>query len=92
MSDSQPRPWVFLQGQQIAFQFDPQQHNTLLDALEANQVSVHAECRSGYCGACRTRAITGDVNYPQAPLAFIRSGEILPCCCQPISDLTIDDQ
>lgn len=83
------RPWVFIQGQK-AFRFDPEQHDSLLEALEANKAKVHYECRSGYCGACRTPILDGEVAYRHPPIAFIRQGEILPCCCTPTSDLTLD--
>lgn len=85
---SNKRPWVFIQGQQ-AFQFDGQQHDSLLEAMEAHKVPVHFECRSGYCGACRTTTLEGEVDYQHQPIAFIRKGEILPCCCQPTTDITL---
>ncbi|WP_017445237.1 class I ribonucleotide reductase maintenance protein YfaE [Gayadomonas joobiniege] len=63
--------------------------NTLLEYLESRQYQVHYHCRDGYCGACRTELISGQVEYPKEPLAFVRRGEILPCCCRPTADLTI---
>lgn len=63
---------------------------TLLDALEAQQVEVHYHCRNGFCGACRTKLKQGEVTYINEPLAFVRPGDILPCCCVPASDLDID--
>ena len=83
------KPWVFIQGQQ-AFSFDKAQHDNLLEALESHRVSVHYECRSGFCGACRTTLVSGEVRYSHSPLAFLRPGEILPCCCIPTSDLTLE--
>lgn len=67
---------------------------TLLDCLESAGVEVHFHCRDGFCGACRVTKNSGDINYPHGePLAFIGEGEILPCCCVPVSDidLTIDE-
>lgn len=63
---------------------------TLLDALEAEQVEVHYHCRNGFCGACRTKLNSGEVTYINEPLAFVRAGDILPCCCVPASDLDIE--
>ncbi len=62
----------------------------LLDYLEQQTLVVHYHCRDGYCGACRTVLLEGEVNYPKAPLAFVRRGEILPCCCEPKGDLIIE--
>ncbi|MCU4674482.1 class I ribonucleotide reductase maintenance protein YfaE [Catenovulum sp. 2E275] len=64
--------------------------NCLLDYLESLDLTVHYHCRDGYCGACRTVLVEGDVHYPKEPLAFVRRGEILPCCCTPKSDLIIE--
>lgn len=65
-------------------------HGCLLEALEAHQVKVESQCRSGYCGACRLRLTRGQVKYLQAPLAFIQPGEILPCCCLPVEDIELE--
>ena len=65
-------------------------HRSLLDALKAHQVAVEFQCRSGYCGACRLRLLAGEVKYHQEPLAFVGSGEILPCCCLPVDDIELE--
>ncbi|MEA9389177.1 class I ribonucleotide reductase maintenance protein YfaE [Acerihabitans sp. TG2] len=62
---------------------------SLLEALEAHQVAVESQCRSGYCGACRLRLLSGQVTYRQTPLAFIKPGEILPCCCLPKGNIEL---
>ena len=54
---------------------------TLLDALERTGHQVEYQCRSGYCGACRIQLRAGSVAYDKPPLALLRRGEILPCCC-----------
>ncbi|APD90076.1 FeS-binding protein [Alteromonas mediterranea] len=54
---------------------------TILSALEAAGVNIHYHCREGFCGACRTKLIEGEVEYTTDPLAFIDDDEILPCCC-----------
>jgi ferredoxin len=51
---------------------------------------VEYQCRSGYCGACRLKLVKGDVVYRQPPLAFINDGEILPCCCMPLTDIELE--
>ncbi len=63
--------------------------NNLLESLEAQDVQVHYECRDGYCGACRTDLIEGEVAYLQEPMAWINKGEILPCCCVPKTALKL---
>ncbi|WP_085297263.1 class I ribonucleotide reductase maintenance protein YfaE [Cognaticolwellia mytili] len=66
-------------------------HRNLLECLESADVEVHYHCRDGYCGACRVALKSGEINYPQGePLAFIGDGEILPCCCIPCNDITIE--
>ncbi|WP_411693810.1 class I ribonucleotide reductase maintenance protein YfaE [Glaciecola sp.] len=63
--------------------------DTLLTHLEQQKVEVHFHCREGYCGACRTKLNSGQVEYTTDPLAFIDDDEILPCCCKPTSDISI---
>lgn len=62
---------------------------TVLEALERADVDVNYNCREGFCGVCRTKLITGTVEYHIEPLAFIDDDEILSCCTRPTSDITI---
>ncbi len=62
---------------------------TLLESLESQQIDVQYHCREGFCGACRTTLLEGEVEYTTDPLAFIDDDEILPCCCKPTSHLKI---
>ncbi|MFS1704968.1 class I ribonucleotide reductase maintenance protein YfaE [Alteromonas sp. AMM-1] len=66
-----------------------QANKTLLESLESHNIDVQFHCREGFCGACRTKILSGEVDYTTDPLAFIDDDEILPCCCKPISDITI---
>ncbi len=66
-------------------------HSNLLECLESADVEVHYHCRDGFCGACRVALKKGEINYPQGePLAFVGDGEILPCCCIPTTDISIE--
>lgn len=65
-------------------------NNTLLETLEQHQIEIQYHCREGYCGACRSKLISGEVEYTTDPLAFIDDDEILPCCCFPISSIDIE--
>ncbi|MBP0601587.1 2Fe-2S ferredoxin-like protein [Aeromonas sanarellii] len=63
---------------------------SLLETLERHGHRVEFQCRSGYCGACRTPLLAGKVHYPAAPLAFVSVGECLPCCCKPVGAIRLD--
>lgn len=72
------------------FYFDEGEEHNLLDCLEKQGVEMQSHCRAGFCGTCRVPLLEGEVHYPGGPpLAYIREGEILPCCCVPVSDLEI---
>ncbi len=62
----------------------------LLDYIEQQQLDVHFHCRDGFCGACRTKLIAGEIEYAKDPLAFVKKGDFLPCCSYPESDLVIE--
>lgn len=70
--------------------FNLQEGETLLEALERTGHEVEYQCRSGYCGSCRVKLLAGRVSYDEFPLAFVMPGEILPCCCRVLEDLTLD--
>ncbi len=63
--------------------------NTILETLEAAGIEVHYHCREGFCGACRSKLLSGSVSYTTDPLAFIDDDEILPCCCKPEQDIAL---
>ncbi|SIQ24210.1 ferredoxin [Aeromonas sp. RU39B] len=62
---------------------------TLLATLERHGFLVEVQCRSGYCGACRTPLLAGSVAYRQTPLAFVAKDECLPCCCHPVGTVRL---
>ena len=63
--------------------------HSLLDCLEQQQYDIPFQCREGYCGACRATLSQGQVIYNEEPLAFVRDGEVLLCCCKPDGDITL---
>ena len=67
---------------------------TLLRTLEANGILAPAHCRSGECGWCHSKLLSGEVYTPktvdgrrEADLIY---GYIHPCCAFPLSDVTIE--
>ncbi len=80
-------PIVSLQGQPVLL-FNGQQQS-LLEALEIKKIRIFSECRSGFCGACKTKVLSGNVQYFSEPLAALEADECLPCCCSPESDLNL---
>lgn len=63
---------------------------TLLQSMEEQGIETHFHCRDGFCGACRTQLISGQVTYINEPLAYVRQGDILPCVCVASSDIEIE--
>ena len=67
---------------------------SILRSLEANGIAAPAHCRSGECGWCHSRLVSGDVYIPEDTdgrrAADKKFGWIHPCCSYPISDVTLD--
>ncbi|RUO22320.1 (Fe-S)-binding protein [Aliidiomarina iranensis] len=63
---------------------------SLLEVMETSGLETRYHCRNGFCGACRTKLLSGSVRYTTDPLAYIRPGDILPCVCQAESDLQLE--
>ncbi|RQR56642.1 pyridoxamine 5'-phosphate oxidase [Burkholderia sp. Bp9140] len=57
---------------------------TLLEFAEGHGVAVPSECRSGSCGTCATRVLSGAVDYVQAHDAAVEPGCALLCVARPV--------
>ena len=68
--------------------------DTVLQILEKNGIAAPARCRSGECGFCHSRLLSGSVYVPPAldrrRLADAQFGCFHPCCSFPLSDLVIE--
>ena len=56
---------------------------SLLELAESRGLRPEFSCRGGSCGTCKTRLVSGQVNYPQAPAEIPDVGEVLICCAVP---------
>ncbi len=67
---------------------------TLMQAIERAGIVIEAGCRSGQCGWCRSRLISGKVFIPESresrDWADIQSGRIHPCVAYPLSDIEME--
>ena len=67
---------------------------TLLRAMEDAGLNPPSDCRSGRCGWCHSKLISGDVYIPASVDGRRKAdklyGYIHPCCTFPLSDLAID--
>lgn len=68
-------------------------NESVLVALERAGIEAPSRCRSGECGFCRCRLVSGDVFIPSNTdgrrLADIKFGYLHPCSSYPMSDITI---
>ena len=67
---------------------------SLLGSLEAAGIAAPSHCRSGECGWCHSRLVSGEVYTPKSVdgrrEADYLYGYIHPCCSFPLSDLVIE--
>lgn len=67
---------------------------SLLAALERGGIAAPSRCRSGECGFCRTRLLSGEVYIPASMdkrrLSDVTRNYIHPCVTFPLSDLSLD--
>ncbi|MBV4472675.1 2Fe-2S iron-sulfur cluster-binding protein [Pseudomonas botevensis] len=59
------------------------QGGSLLELAESRGLRPEFSCRGGSCGTCKTRLISGAVNYPQPPAEVPEEGQVLICCAVP---------
>ena len=66
---------------------------TLLEIAEANDVDLPYGCRSGSCGDCEVRLLSGKVQHDYVDaLDPVRAaqGWVLSCTAHPIADVVLD--
>lgn len=56
---------------------------SLLELAESRGLRPEFSCRGGSCGTCKTRLVSGAVNYPQVPAEVPEAGHVLICCAVP---------
>jgi CDP-4-dehydro-6-deoxyglucose reductase len=76
-------------------QFDAPAHQSLLQsALEAGFFPPH-RCRSGACGTCKSRLMSGRVDHGDSMVSVLSAAEreqgaFLFCCATPLTDLVVE--
>ena len=77
-----------------AKQFLGSSSETILNSALKSGLVFEYSCKSGQCGVCKTKVISGDVIELQDQLALTdhdrAQNKILSCCCAPISNLLVD--
>ena len=68
---------------------------TVLDATLADGLMLKHSCRTGTCGSCKGRVLSGEVDHADSPLDVLSEeeraqGMALFCCARACSDLVID--
>jgi ferredoxin-NADP reductase len=66
------------------------QDANLLDFAERHGLAVDSGCRSGSCGACQTRLLSGVVTYADKPDHDLAKGHCLLCVGRPQSALVLE--
>lgn len=65
------------------------QAGTLLELAEAADVPIDFSCRSGRCGTCAVRVLSGEIGYAQAPEAAVTDGYALACQAHPVGPVKL---
>ena len=76
-------------------QFQVEPGETLLQAAQREGYGLPFGCRSGACGSCKGRVISGTVDYGDYQSSALSAEEIaqgkaLFCCAKPLEDLVIE--
>ncbi|HNY46449.1 MAG TPA: iron-sulfur cluster-binding domain-containing protein, partial [Casimicrobium sp.] len=63
---------------------------SLLEFAERNGIPVESGCRSGSCGSCETKLVSGEVRYSHPPDFEVSPGSCLMCVAKPVSALVLE--
>ncbi len=92
-----PAPKTFTLTVRMAGQettIDCNTHDTLLNSMEHAGIHAPARCRSGECGWCHSRLISGEVYIPERVdgrrAADKKFGYVHPCATFPLSDIVLE--
>jgi uncharacterized protein YcbX/ferredoxin len=72
--------------------FEANNQKTLLEQAETAGIQIPSKCRSGLCGTCKLRLVSGEVDQREEkalPQEQRNQGLILACCCIPLSDINV---
>jgi CDP-4-dehydro-6-deoxyglucose reductase len=89
-----PRPYTILiqpHGRRI----EAAANRPVLEAALDAGLNLPHSCKSGHCGSCRARLLSGEIHYPNGPPLGLmeeeaRTGHILMCQALPRSDLVVE--
>lgn len=74
--------------------FNAKEDTTILKAAMSSDVALEYSCRTGRCGVCRAKVVSGKTNLIETEASLtseeISSGLILTCCRSAASDLELD--
>jgi len=81
--------------QSSGHQFDVRPSQTVLEAAIESGINLPYGCRTGSCGSCKGKLISGTVahdDYQDSAMsdAELAAGHALFCCARPLEDLVID--
>lgn len=62
----------------------------LLELAETQGLTPEFECRSGICGTCACRKVSGNVTYTEDLIDSPQAGEVFICCSVPEGTVEID--
>jgi len=62
----------------------------LLELAEAQGLAPNFECRSGICGSCACRKVSGSVAYTEDLIDSPEEGDVFICCSVPEGNVEID--
>lgn len=66
---------------------------SILELAEENDIDIDYECRQGFCGTCKVRLLSGQVDMEVEDgleEQDIQEGFILTCVAVPLSDIVLE--
>lgn len=76
------------------YEIPAKENETLITSMERAGIPAPVRCKSGVCGFCHSRLISGEYYVPprneHRRKADFKFGFIHPCCTYPLSDMEID--
>ena len=77
-------------GRVLEFDAQADRGKSILDICHDAGINMRAGCRNGYCTACKTQLVAGEVAYLDPSAKSKIAGEILCCSTFPATNIELE--
>lgn len=71
------------------YEYEKKSNKTILEFLKEKNEKLNYECQDGYCGSCRCKLISGEVEKNINDIGYHEEDEVLICTSKPKTNISL---